>query len=175
MKKILTLAALFAGLSISAYAQDSTRVQQKKEVRQEVKHRKHHRADRLQKKTPEEIAQLKTDRLDKELKFTEAQKKEVYAYHLDQAKKWKVKHEEMQVERDARRKEMKAEREEFQKLLTPEQQEIMKNKMVENRKDRFNRDGQRNFKDRQMKRKGMDRKMPVEKEVEEKTVENSNS
>ena len=67
---------------------------------------------------------------------------------------------------------MKAEREEFLKLLTPEQKETLKNKMAENRKDGFKR-GDR--KDRQFKRRDMDRK-PVEKKAEETVnVESSNS
>jgi len=177
MKKILTFAALFAGLSFAASAQQQDSVKKdRSEVRQEVKHRKHMRGDRMGRidnKTPEEIAKMKTDRLDKELKFTEDQKKNIYSYHLDQAKKWKVKHEERKADREARKNEMKTEREQFLKLLTPEQQEALKNKMAQSRKDGFNR-GDRNNKNRQFKRRDMDRK-PVEKQAEETVnVESSN-
>ncbi len=175
MKKILTFAALFAGLSFAASAQTQDSV--KKEVRQEMKHRKQvrsgHKMGKMQSKTPEEIAKMKTERLDKELKFTDKQKQDIYAYNLDQAKKWKEKQEVRKADREARRTEMKAEREEFLKLLTPEQQETLKNKMAENRKDRMDR-GERNH-HRQMKRRNMDRK-PVEKPVEEtKSIDSSNS
>ena len=82
------------------------------------------------------------------------------------------KSEERKADREARKNEMKAEREEFLKLLTPEQKETLKNKMAENRKDGFKR-GDR--KDRQFKRRDMDRK-PVEKKAEETVnVESSNS
>jgi Spy/CpxP family protein refolding chaperone len=176
MKKILKFAALFAGLSFAASAQQQDSVKKDRaEVRQEMRHKKHMRGDRMGRmdnKTPEDIAKMKTDRLDKELKFTEDQKKDIYAYHLDQAKKWKAKSEERKADREARKNEMKAEREEFLKLLTPEQKETLKNKMAENRKDGFKR-GDR--KDRQFKRRDMDRK-PVEKKAEETVnVESSNS
>lgn len=169
MKKILTFAALFAGLSISAFAQQQDSVKKvKHEVRQEIKYKKNFRGDRSQSKTPEEIAKMKTDRLDSQLKFTENQKKEVYAYQLNQANKWKVKQEARKADFEARKNEMKAEREAFMKLLTPEQQEQLKNKVAESRKDRVGR-GEKNFKQRQMKRKGMDRKP-----VEDTNVESSN-
>ncbi|WP_312698051.1 hypothetical protein [Sphingobacterium mizutaii] len=177
MKKILTFAALFAGLSFAASAQTQDSVKKdRSEVRQEMKHRKHVRGgDRMGKmmnKTPEEIAKMKTDRLDKELKFTDKQKQDVYTYNLDQAKKWKEKQETRKADREARKNEMKAERDEFMKLLTPEQQEILKNKMAENRKGRMDR-GDRS-QHRQMKRRDMDRK-PVEKPAQETTsVESSN-
>lgn len=177
MKKILTFAALFAGLSFAASAQQQDSVKKdRSEVRQEMKHRKHvrggDRMGKMENKTPEDIAKMKTDRLDKELKLSEDQKKNIYAYHLDQAKKWKEKQEDRKADREARKNEMKAEREEFLKMLTPEQQEVLKNKMAENRKERFDR-GDRNNK-RQMKRRDFDRK-PVEKPAEQTmNVESSN-
>lgn len=76
MKKLLTLSALFVGLGFSAIAQDSTK-QVQPEIRQEVNQKKHLRVDRKKNwsnKTAEEIAQMRTDRMDKSLAFTDEQK-----------------------------------------------------------------------------------------------------
>lgn len=133
--KILAVTTLFVGLSIGAFAQDSTKnVQQ--EIRKEVKHRKHFRNDRMDKKSPEEIAKHKTDLQDSKLKFTEDQKNEVYAFHLDKAQKRADKRKEMLAEREKRRSEMKVENQEFQQLLTAEQKEIFKNDIAEGRSKR---------------------------------------
>lgn len=137
MKKILSLAVFVAGLTGMTYAQsiDTT----KKEVRQERRHgRMHIKKQGMMNKTPEEIAQAKTDRMDKQLKFSEAQKKEVYAFHLNKAQAWKEEAAARKEERMARIQDMKADREAFEKMLTPEQKEIYKNKMADRRKEHMN-------------------------------------
>ncbi|WKK59778.1 hypothetical protein [Sphingobacterium sp. BN32] len=144
MKKLLSMAVFMAGLTGLTYAQSTnTEVENKdpktKEVRQERNGRMHmKRHGDMMNKTPEQIAQAKTDRLDKELKFSDKQKKDVYAYHLSQAQEWKAKAEARKAERQARMNEMKADRQAFENLLTPEQKEIYKNKLAE-RKQRFDK------------------------------------
>ena len=144
MKKLLSMAVFMAGLTGLTYAQSTnTEVENKdpktKEVRQERNGRMHmKRHGDMMNKTPEQIAQAKTDRLDKELKFSDKQKKDVYAYHLSQAQEWEAKAEARKAERQARMNEMKADRQAFENLLTPEQKEIYKNKLAE-RKQRFDK------------------------------------
>lgn len=140
--KVLTITALFVGLSLATFAQDSTkRVQQ--ENRKEVKHRKHFRNDRMSEKSPEEIAKYKTDFQDKKLNFSEDQKKEVYAFHLDKAQKREVKRKEMLAEREIKRKELKLENQEFQQILTAEQKEIFEKGIAHSRNNRSDKRNKR--------------------------------
>ncbi|MGV6945316.1 hypothetical protein [Sphingobacterium kyonggiense] len=170
MKKVFAIAALIAGVTFAASAQDK-----KPEVRQEVQKERKMKVDHQRKaKSPEEVAKLKTEHMDKALKLTEQQKQDIYKFHLDKAKKLEVKREELMKAREVHRKEMRAEHETLKKLLTPEQQELYKNKLAEGRKYRGDREG-RSFKHREMRHKRMDRKMPVEKEVKETNVNSSNS
>ena len=173
MKKLLTLSALFVGLGFSAIAQDSTK-QVQPEVRQEMKQKKHLKVDRKKEwvnKTAEEIAQLRTDRMDKSLEFTDEQKEQVYAYHLKQAGQRKAQIEEQKATRQARMEEAKAQKEEFEKILTPEQKEKL-SEIAETKKGKFKK-GERKFRQRAPKHKKMDRKAPVEENSVE--VESSNS
>ncbi|MEI5983869.1 MULTISPECIES: hypothetical protein [Sphingobacterium] len=171
MKKIFTIAALVAGISFSALSQEK-----KEEVRQDVKKERRMKIDRkeMKPKSPEEIAKLKTEHMDKELKFTEAQKKEVYVFQLEKAKKMEAKRNEMIAAREIHRKEMKAEQDAFQKLLTPEQLAIFKDKLADGKRGRFERGG-KEFRTREMRHKRMDRKMPIEKETKEVKENSSNS
>src|SRR5690606_42045440 len=98
MKKILSFAVLFAGLGFLASAQDSTSIQKR-----DGKHRNRAAQTHFEKKSPEEIAKIRTERLDKELKFSDTQRKEVYAYNLDQANKFKERAEIQKKRSEERR------------------------------------------------------------------------
>src|SRR5690606_42021533 len=76
MKKALSLAVLFAGISLATFAQEHKEID-KRLIKKERKHPR--MVKKMEKQTPEEIAKLKTERLDKQLKFTDAQRNEVYA------------------------------------------------------------------------------------------------
>ena len=173
--KVLTVTTLFVGLSIAAFAQDSTKnVQQ--EIRKEVKHRKHFRNDRMSKKSPEEIAKYKTDLQNNKLKFSEDQKNEVYAFHLDKAQKRENTRKEVLAEREKRRSEMKVENQEFQQLLTAEQKEIFKNDVVEGRNKRADKRNKR-FHHRQNNDMRINRKHiknSIEKQETEVQKDNTN-
>lgn len=146
MKKIVVFALTFLGISLASIAQEKV---------DSVKHtrgKKHPRSEFIN-KTPEELAQMKTNRLDKDLKFTEAQKKEVYALNLKYAQEQKLRFEQRKKEMEARKQEMKAERENLFNILTPEQQEVMKNKIANDKGSGFRKRGhgerKRNFEKRQ--------------------------
>lgn len=166
MKKILSMAVFMAGLTGLTYAQSTNtevdkRDSNKREIRQDRKGRMHMRNHAgISNKTPEEIAQAKTERLDKELKFSDQQKKDVYAYHLTKAQEWKAKAEARKAEREARMKEMKADRQEFENLLTAEQKEVYKNKLAE-KKQRFDK-GSRRDQGREPRKGGKGNFKPVE-------------
>jgi len=166
--KILTITALFVGLSISAFAQDSTKNTQQ-EIRKEVKHRKHFRSERMSNKSPEEIAKFKTDLQDKKLNFSEDQKNKVYAFHLDKAQKRESKRKEMLAEREIRREEMKTENQEFQQLLTVEQKEIFENNIAQGKKERADKKNRR-FNHRENKDMRIDRKN-IKNSIEKQDVE----
>src|SRR5690606_27424586 len=100
-------------------------------VKRDMRHRGKVAHERMEKKTPEELAKIRTERLDKTLKFTDKQREEVYAYNLDQAKKLKERAEARKGDRRALREEMQADRERFNKLLTPDQQKILSEKYAE--------------------------------------------
>lgn len=161
MKKILSFAVLFAGLSVATFAQDKAPVKKGKFER--IK------KERVQ-KTPEEIAKIRTERLDTELKFTDKQRQEVYSYNLEQAKKHKEKAQVRQKQRAQERAEMKADLEKFKSLLSAEQQKIMADKLAKSQEKRFNkRDGQkRKFRDGERRHR-----KSIEKDTKE--IESSNS
>ena len=79
MKKILALAALIGGLGFSTMAQEAPKSGKMKPRVGEKKE--------MVRKSPEEFAKIRTERLDKELKFTDAQREKVYKLNLEQAKK----------------------------------------------------------------------------------------
>lgn len=135
MKKILSLAILFSGISLATFAQE----QQHKErpVRTERKHTRHQR--HMENRNPEEVAKLKTERLDKELKFTDKQRNAVYAIQLEQAKR-QVEHRTAMKEIQTKwRETSKGAHQEMASVLTPEQQAMFKEKVVEGRKHRVMR------------------------------------
>ncbi len=117
MKKILSLAVLMSGLVFTSMAQEGPR-----------KGKDSRRGDskmEMRNKTPEQIAQMRTDRLDQKVKLTDKQKKEVYSLHLNEAKSHKKQSEVRNKQHDARKKEMQASREKLNKILTPEQQRMV--------------------------------------------------
>lgn len=121
MKKMLLLVGLMSGLTFATYAQE---VQSKPVKRTD-------RGEKMINKTPEEMATLQTERLDKDLKFTEAQKKQVYAIQLKSAQKQKEVMTDQKAGREAFREGMKQNQEELNKVLTPEQQNILKEKRAQ--------------------------------------------
>ncbi|MFZ4262240.1 hypothetical protein ACFRAE_09360 [Sphingobacterium sp. HJSM2_6] len=174
MKKVLSIIAVLAGLSFSAFAQEVNN-----EPTKEVKNRKQHRTERKEfkrnlMKSPEEMAQFRTERLDKQLKFSESQKKQVYALELEKSKKILAKREAIKAERQAKLKAFKEEQETFKNLLTPEQQEIYKNKLADNRKHKFQRGG-KNDKFHNMRRSRPDHTKPVVKDHKEIELDSSAS
>lgn len=166
MKKILTLAVLFTGLSVASFAQDKS-----DSKRIDRKGGKSFNKELGANKSPEDIAKIRTERLDKELKFTDKQRQEVYTYNLDQAKKLKQRSEIRKKERVAIQNEMKADRDRFKNLLTEDQQKIIKERMAKRDGDRIHKRGQ-HFKGR----KEGDR--PIRKKIEKSAdtkEESSNS
>lgn len=85
MKK-LVLSLLLSGIMFAGFAQEKSNVKEgvNRDGRRSAK-----KEFKLDKKSAEEIAQLRTDRMDQKLKFTDKQRKEIYALQLDQAKKIK--------------------------------------------------------------------------------------
>lgn len=150
MKKLILSLAL-SGLMLAGFAQE------KKDVKPELKEMQtslhKHRGGRMQdgfkNKTPEEVAKMKTDRMDQKLKFTDKQRKDIYAFNLKQAQD----HQKMAAERKEHRAKMRkqrlAEREKMMGMLTPEQQKTLKDSYAENRK--MHKEHWK--KDRQLKRK----------------------
>src|SRR5690606_5890013 len=117
MKKTLFLAVLLGGFSLTTMAQESK--VQDSDAKKERRHVRHER--KIAERSPEEIAKLKTDRLDETQKFTDAQRQEVYAIQLDQAKRQVAHSDEMRKLHSEWRKEAKGSREKLHEVLTPEQ------------------------------------------------------
>ncbi len=132
MKKIFTFVALFVGMGLVVSAQEN-----QTSAKKDGKFRGKHRQERVEKKSPEEIAKIRTERLDKTLTFTDKQREDVYSYNLNQAKKFKERAEVQKKDRETLRNELKADREKFTSLLTPEQQTILAEKSKENRESRM--------------------------------------
>ena len=145
MKKILTFAALVVGLGLSSQAQDAPK--KMKEGRKFMGSK-----EMVQKRSPEEIAKMRTERLDKELKFTDKQRQEVYAIQLEQAKKRKLNADHQKQMRQQQHNEMKTYHEDLSKLLTPEQQKLMKEKFANRQAFRKRGDGTEGRKFRDGKR-----------------------
>ena len=133
MKKLLSLAILLSGFTFSTYAQEQVK---KGRINRPGKDKKE-----IVKKSPEEFAKKLTEILDKELKFTDKQRKEVYKLQLDQAQHMKAKREESRKLRESSRKELSAHRDKFENILTPAQKEIWKNKIAKNKDSKFKRGG----------------------------------
>ncbi len=133
MKKALSLAVLLAGISLATFAQE-----QKDTERSFKKERKHPRTEKkIADRTPEEIAKVKTEHLDKRLKFTDAQRTEVYAVQLEQAEQAATHRNEMKKLQSKWREEMKGSQVKLGEILTPEQQQQLKESYAQRRKDKF--------------------------------------
>lgn len=133
MKKILSLAVLFAGISIATFAQE-----QKDTERSFKRERKETRMEKkIANRTPEEMAEVKTEQLNKRLKFTDTQRTEVYAIQLEQAKKAMAHREEMKKLQTKLREGMKDSQKKMGEILTPEQQQLMRESYAQRRKGKW--------------------------------------
>ena len=135
MKKILSLALVISGISFGAFAQEGGKGPTK-EKKSYV--RKEHVNKKVVKLTPEQIAEKRTERLNKDLNLTSAQRDKVYKLNLDQAKSFEKKLELRKKERELERKERLAQREKFTSILTPEQKSVWKEKYISHAKKRHN-------------------------------------
>ena len=133
MKKLMLSLAL-SGLMLTGFAQEKKdHKSDTKEMTAPLhKHSKDRKHDGLKNKNPEELARIKTDRLDQKLKFTDQQRKEVYAFHLKQAQDHKKIAAERKLYREKMRKQRVADHEKMMGLLTPEQQKTLKDSYAEN-------------------------------------------
>ncbi|WP_312339126.1 hypothetical protein [Sphingobacterium sp.] len=135
MKKLMLSLAL-SGLMFAGFAQEKKDVKpEMKEVQASMhKHKTGRMHEGFKNKTPEEVAKMKTDRMDQKLKFTDKQRKDIYAFNLKQAKD----HQKMAAEHKEYRAKIKkqrvAEHEKMMGMLTPEQQKTLKDSYAENRK-----------------------------------------
>lgn len=132
MKKLATLAVLLGGFSLASFAQDSTTVNH--EGRKGPRQGRHNR--HMENKTPEEWATLKTERLDKKLSFTDAQKKEVYSLQLNQAERKAVHMDKMKQLHQEWRQEMKTDSASLAKVLTADQQKVLQEQKDQRKGDR---------------------------------------
>jgi len=133
MKKTLSLAVLFAGISLATFAQE-----QKDTERSLKRERKEPRMEKkIANRTPEEIAKVRTEQLDKRLKFTDTQRTEVYAIQLEQAEQAVAHREEMKKLQTKLRDEMKGSQKKMGEILTPEQQQLMRESYAQRRKGKW--------------------------------------
>lgn len=161
MKKVLSLAVLFAGISLATFAQE-----QKETKRPIKKDRKPRMEKTIERRTPEDMAKSKTERLDKQLKFTDAQRAEVYALQLEQAEQAATYREEMKTLQGKLREEMKGSHEKMGKILTPEQQEQLKESYAQRDKGKF-RTPRGEFKKGEFKKRGsFENKIPDTEKAE---------
>lgn len=131
MKKIVTMAMLFTGLSLATFAQENNNGVTDSSERG----KKHHRQERImEKKNPEEIAKIKTDRLDKELKFTDEQRAKVYAIQIEDAQKSAAYRDQMNAIRGTHRQEMKESHNKMSEVLTAEQNQALNDKFKTHKK-----------------------------------------
>lgn len=128
MKKTLLVIALCFSLGLMAFAQEKGDTSKRG-----VKARSKMTKERVEKKTPEEIAKIRTEKLDKTLKFSDEQREEIYAYNLGQAKKHRERSQLEKKRKEEMRQEMKSDRERFNSLLTADQQKILNEKLVEHK------------------------------------------
>src|SRR5690606_41391717 len=77
---------------------------------------------------------LRTECLDKKLSLSEEQRADIYAYHLDRAKKCSTRAEALKKQREARMQELKSDRQKLKDLLTAEQQDLLAKEMKDSRK-----------------------------------------
>lgn len=103
MKKLLIIAMMFS-LSFTAFAQ---------------------RGQQREMPTPEQRAEMMTNRMAEKLELSEDQKKKIYDIHLENAKKRQAEREARRAEMEGKREEMNAQRQkqndQIEAVLTPEQ------------------------------------------------------
>lgn len=127
MKKILSLAVLFAGISFATIAQESPKSATTKEIKESRQsHGKGSKGKQdMSNKTPEEIAKMRMEHLDKKVQLTDKQKKEVYAVFVEDAKSM-VNNKSAQIDKkEDRIKHRQASMDRINKILTPEQQKLV--------------------------------------------------
>jgi len=83
-----------------------------------------------EKKSPEEIARIKTDRLEKSLELSKAQKEAMYKVLLEKAENTKVIMEKYQPDIEKMRREIKAIKERLKPTLDAMKQEMKENKKL---------------------------------------------
>ena len=121
---------LMSGMILSATAQENQHITQENQRKERVQGqgKAHFRTSkgaalkqqkRLKNKSAEEIAQVRTEQMDARLKFTDQQKKEVYALQLDAAK---LRKKEMEV----RKQQAKEYQEKLNSLLSEDQKTVWK-------------------------------------------------
>lgn len=167
MKKLM-LCLLLSGLMFTGFAQEKANI---KENVNHDGHRSGKREFKLVEKSAEEIAQIRTDRMDQKLKFTDKQRKEIYSLQLDQAKKDKKNFVEHKAAMEQMKKDRMVQREKMMKNLDPDQQKLYKESFADNHKQhRMRKSG-----DRPMRRDRIDRNdksdnnsIEVKKDVVEK-------
>lgn len=155
MKKLM-LSLLLSGAMFAGFAQEKANI---KENVNHDGHRSGKREFKLDKKSAEEIAQLRTDRMDQKLKFTDKQRKEIYSLQLDQAKKDKKNFADRKAAMEQMKKDRMAQREKLMKNLNPDQQKLYKESFAENHKQHRMRKSE----DRPMRRDRLDRNNKGEK------------
>ncbi len=139
MKKLIALATLVTGLGFNSFAQEIPKKDKGLSKAGEKRERVY--------KTPEELAKIRTERLDKELKFTDAQREKVYKLTLEQAHNQRVYQSKIEDIKKSRHEDKKSHQEKFQQVLTPEQQKMVMDKFAERvNKDSVGRKGDRSHK-----------------------------
>ena len=131
MKKILSIVLLLSSITFATFAQQTP----KKDGRTDRKRTE------LVDKTAEEIAKKRTEHIDKEVKLTEQQRKDVYALYLKEAKatiEAEQKASQTNTERKGNAK--KGANDEVHKLLTPEQQKVLADKKSKSHKSAKSQD-----------------------------------
>ena len=109
-------------------------------------------------RSAEEIAKSRTERLDKTLKFTEAQKEKVYALELEKAERFKENRKENKRNREDWRKQAENDRQALEKILTDEQKEIIKESRMSNRRGRHMQRGAKDTKKENMRQRNRSEK-----------------
>lgn len=129
MKRLFILLGVLVGLSSMTFAQEKAERKGKGKKPMNREWKKSH--------SPEDMAKMRTEHLDKLVNLNETQKEQIYGLHLEQANKQKERREVM-IQR------FRAHQESINEILTAEQQELLKEKRVSARKDHQPR-GRRNF------------------------------
>lgn len=144
MKKLFILLGVLVGLSSVSFAQEQEgkKAKGKKSMKREWK----------KDFSPEDMANKRTEHLDKIVSLSEEQKEQVYALTLENAQKAKERKDVTRKDREIMRQRFKAHQEAMNNILTAEQQELLKEQRVAARKD-YQPRGKRNFEGKRNYRK----------------------